>query len=102
MIKIITILMLSARFSCSASGTLDTGRSVEAVSDAWMVSMECQGDMAIARTAGHKFVITPTELKIDGKLYATIDESVKDVVVKVEGLKIELIADGEVVAERHR
>jgi hypothetical protein len=84
----------------SAGGTLESGRSVMTHSDGWCVSCECQQNVATIRTRGHRIIVAPAAVIIDRHVRVPIDDDAQEVVIKVFGDKITLIADGDVVADR--
>lgn len=88
------MLLLAAVAGGSAGGTLASGRSVMTYSDGLMLTSTFSADTATIRTAGHTIVVAPTELTVDGRTVAKIDESVAGVNVHVQDGTVEFEADG--------
>jgi hypothetical protein len=84
----------------SCGGTLASGRSVGANSEGWFIRASNTRDTATITTPGHKIVVAPTELIVDGGHYAAIDESVKSVLVTVRKGGISFVADGKAVVQQ--
>jgi hypothetical protein len=102
MLKLLMILWSLVPTSGSVGCSLKSGRSIEAFSDAGTLTLDSSPDSAVIRTAGHRIELDPTELKVDGHVCALIEESVKSVIVRVEGNRIHFTADGKAVGESLR
>ena len=97
-VLLLICLAVAVQFSTSsAGGTLASGRSVTTQSDSWYISSGFSNNTATIHTAGHSIVVTPTQLTIDGAIYATIAESIKAVAVTVNDGEITFTADGKPV-----
>ena len=96
------LFVLLARTGGGCGGTLMTGRTVGANSDAWSCSATYGRDTATITTAGHTIVVAPTQLLVDGGHYGAIDESVKSVIVTVRDGDISFVADGQPVNRSRR
>ena len=81
----------------STGGTLASGRSVIADSDALALSSVFSADSAMIKTAGHTIDVRPDRLVIDGRVVASIDRKVAEVKVHVIGGTVGFEADGQVV-----
>jgi uncharacterized Zn-binding protein involved in type VI secretion len=95
------LLLLLAAFlgsSASCGTTLSNGRSVTIHSNAWMISLESDGNTCTTRTAGKEIIIAGDKVSVDGMQLTTMDSAVKDVQVKIESGQILFVADGQTIA----
>ncbi|MFO1021578.1 MAG: hypothetical protein U0903_12910 [Planctomycetales bacterium] len=90
-------LLLAALAGGSASGTLGSGRVVTVNSDSIYISCSYAKDTATINTSLKRIVIGPTNILIDGKEVATIDEAVKNVHAQVKRRAVTFLADGKPV-----
>jgi hypothetical protein len=102
MLELLAFIWMSLDMSGSAGGTLESGRSVTGHSDSWSVSCEYSKDTATVETGGYEVVVFPEAISIDGKVRIPIDESIKSVEVKLKRGQLNLVADGNAVAEYRR
>ena len=91
------VLIALALSGGSAGGTLASGRSIMTYSDGLTLKSNFSADTAIIRTAGYTIVVGPTDLTVDGRTLAQIEESVADVKVHVQNGAIEFVADGSTI-----
>lgn len=78
----------------SAGGTLQSGRSVMAYTDAIYLWSNSTTDTATIKTAGKTILVKPTALVVDGTTVARIDEDVTDVRVHVKRGEVTFVTDG--------
>ena len=95
-VLLLIYVAVAMQFSTSsAGGTLPSGRTVTTQSDSWYISSGFSNDTATIETAGHSIVVAPTQLTVDGAIYATIAQNVKAVSVTVNDGEISFTADGK-------
>ena len=97
MVLVAGVFVVAASAGGSTSGTLASGRLVTVRSDAWSLQSRYSADTATIDTAGYKIMVTPQELKVDGKPVATIDPAVKAVSVNVQDGTVTFLANGKSV-----
>ena len=102
-VLLLICLAVAMQFSTSsAGGTLASGRTVTTQSDSWYISSGFSNDTATIETAGHSIVVAPTQLTVNGAIYATVAKNVKAVGVTVDDGEISFTADGEPVPTYRR
>ena len=102
-VLLLICLAVAVQFSTSsAGGTLTSGRTVTTQSDSWYISSGFSNDTATIETAGHSIVVAPTQLTINGAIYATIAKNIKAIAVKVNDGEISFTADGTPVPPYRR
>ena len=85
--------------STSSVSTLANGRTVTAISDGWGgLDASDTKDTTTINMAGHKIVVSPTAVMVDGRLYAPIDETVKSVTINAHKGELTFEADGAPLA----
>ena len=85
--------------STSSVSTLSNGRTVTAHSDGWGgLDAADTKDTTTIKMAGHKIVVSPAAVMIDGLRYATIDEKVKSVTINAHKGELTFEADGAPLA----
>lgn len=79
----------------STSGTLATGRKIVVYSDSLVLTTKFAKDTATVDASGHKIIVEPTRLVIDGKPVGEFGENVAEVEVRVSRGEIEFKLDGD-------
>jgi len=89
----------------SAGGTLQSGRSIEVTSDRSFRTILCKAvgtdteSVKLGTFGGHKVLIKPASIDLDGQTVATISETTRDVSVAEENGRLVITADGVAVFE---
>jgi hypothetical protein len=92
---VLTLAMVSGG---SAGGTLASRRSVMTSSDSVWLESRFTSDTAYINASGHKIVVAPAAVLVDGRMLASLDAAAKDVQISVRNHEVRVIADGKVVA----
>lgn len=92
---------LECKLTVSAEGTLESGRTVIAHSDAWSASCVVDADTATVNMDGRHVVIAPKVATIDGTRIP-LAEKATSVEVHVQDGSVTLVADGETLATCNR
>ena len=91
-----TYVVLTAEVSVASISTLKTGRTVTAQSDEWGgINFQDSIDSSTIETAKHVIVVAPSKLIVDNPQVATIDQSVKNVAIRLHKGKLTFEADGK-------
>ena len=89
--------VLMAGVPASASGTLNSGRSILVNSNSVYLALGLDGDIATINTAGRELVVKPTELLVDGVHVGDVDLAASKVEIIVKRGSVDFIADGNAV-----
>ena len=81
----------------AAAGTLPSGRSVTTTSDSLWLRSRFQQDTATIETSGYTIVVAPDAVLVNGRRYAQIDRTAKDVRLNVANQEVRIVADGKAV-----
>lgn len=81
----------------TVGGTLANGRSVFGSARTMFISMETSGDVATIRTWGHTIVVEPTRVIVDGLPPRPIPAQAKEVMINVDGGRVNVVVEGEPV-----
>ena len=95
----VTIFFLFGTVFVSSTSTLKSGRTVTVQSDGLGgISSQDSVDSTTIDIAGHKIVVAPKQLIVDGQSLAAIDPNVKSVAINYKKGELTFSADGETVA----
>jgi hypothetical protein len=78
--------------------TLETGRDVEVSASGWSCGLASTSDTATIDAAGHKIIVAPEYLQVDGRRVATIDPKAKSIKVDAKKRTISFVSDGRTIA----
>jgi hypothetical protein len=85
-----------------AGCTLATGRAVAVNATGMSCSLQSTKDTARINAAGHKIVVAPKFLQVDGRRVATIDPNTKSIEVKATKRTITFVGDGRIITTWRR
>ena len=71
-----------------------TGRSIDVNSTAWSLRLSTTRDTATIETGGHRIVVAPAFVRVDGNRPTPIDAAAKTVTIEATKDAIVLTADG--------
>jgi hypothetical protein len=103
LIGLVLILFLGActllAFAKAGVGcTLPIGRDINVQAAGWSVGLTSTRDTATIDAAGHKIVVAPAYLQVDGRRVATIDPNIKQIEVDAKKRTIVFVGDGRTLS----
>ena len=99
---VVGLLTLAAFTTVSvASCSFASGRTVS-VNSKWGAGMSNTADTVTINAAGHKIVVAPNYLQVDGKPLAAIDPNTKTIEVNAARGEITFVGDGQTMATWRR
>lgn len=96
------VCSLAALIGGGAGCTLKTGRAVAVSTTGWSCSLASTKDTATIKVAGHKIVVAPDALLVDGKRIAVINRNIKSIEVAAKSRAITFVGDGRTIATWRR
>jgi hypothetical protein len=94
----IGVCSLAAFARAGVGCTLETGRDVAVSASGWSCGLASTKDTATIDAAGHKIVVAPQFLQVDGRRVATIDSTIKSINVDATKRTISFVGDGRTIA----
>jgi hypothetical protein len=88
------VLTVGALSGGAAGTTLATGRSINVRSTAWTLRLSATRDTATIDSGGHRIVVAPAFVRVDGNRPSPINAAAKSIAVHVTRAKIAVAADG--------